>query len=502
MGTCQGSLCSYCFRRVRGGGAVLAQTVTQDWASPHRDTGPVNAPDTNKMLAIANDGSAFVVGQKVASLGTSRIAVWKYNPNGTLATGWPKTWPDDPDGKSYGVAAVLDGSGTGVFVVGAYAVDGQGQDIVVLHYDASGSPVLGFTPYTYDNDDTSTHPAQHGDDYPVAASYINNGLWLTGVSVGYGTSTDYVTIGIDSTTGALLAPPKRYDHSSHKADTPVDLKTTTLTSSTGSLVRIAVTGTSFSDTTKDDIQTIEYKLEAGALVETWSHRYTGPDAAMTTKQKATSLVYGLTGGSDGRPIYISGNVYNDVKPDFLVVGYTRPTAGAVDRWVREYNGPGNSDDVTVKIATTASPPYVYVAGSSVGTSGTFDATVMAYQIADGATPFGWSSAYRSPYTVDDRVSDMIVIDDGGSIYVTGQWYNGSNYDYLITKISLTTGTSQWLSPAIYNNLGTDYPAALGFYPNYEYEQYNAYGYIYVSGRNTSVSDSTFKYATVRFVQTP
>ncbi|MGE3107848.1 MAG: hypothetical protein AB7O77_05780 [Phycisphaerales bacterium] len=474
-----------------------------------RDLGPVTAPDTNKMIAVTHLGAGgsltYVTGQKAASGGTTQISTWQYLDDGT--PGWAtggnppeRVWPAVPDGPCYGVAACADGA-SGVYVAGAAHKAGEGLNIAVLHYDAAGNLTQGF-PYIYN------YAPQNGDDVPVAMDldFAQGALWVVGRSQGVGTGNDYVLIGLPTGAGALTTTLViRYNHLSNGSDVPVAVKAAPVLSVGTNTLGVFVTGTSFDAATKDDIMTIEYQVDGltGGWHSPWSRRYTGQGGATT--ERAVDLVIAATNEAIG--VYVAGNRGTGSR-NFLTLGYPRtPGPSTPDPWAQEYNNGG--DDQAVKIAwgfkEGMTVPRIYVAGSSVGTGATYDMAVVAYDAPNGASSPGWGTPFRSGEDEsDDRVSDMIVVEDN-HLYIAGRWYNGADLDYRVYKLDLLNPSEAWTVPPDYDvgAGGSDFAAALTYRDNPEPPipgGERSHCDIFVTGRNRTIFEVEFRYATVKFSQ--
>ncbi|RKX71380.1 hypothetical protein DRP53_01720 [candidate division WOR-3 bacterium] len=188
--------------------------------------------------------------------------------------------------------------------------------------------------------------------------------------------------------------------------------------------------------------------------------------------------YSIIQGRGGN-IYAAGESWGDNRYDFVVVSLN--TAGVM-RWVYRYDGPGRRDDFANKIIQ-GKDGYLYVVGASTGSGTATDITVIsldtlgsprwiyryngstnqedvAYTIIQGRNGnlylVGYSDLYPvvislTPsgaerwvyyFTANTGFAYNIVQTTQGDLVVSGTYYDGSDYDFLV--IGLTTeGVEQW-----------------------------------------------------------
>ncbi|KPK63596.1 hypothetical protein AMJ83_06105 [candidate division WOR_3 bacterium SM23_42] len=236
---------------------------------------------------------------------------------------------------------------------------------------------------------------------------------------------------------------------------------------------ICVTGPSCGLGPWEDYATVKYD-SLGA--EIWVARYNGPfnyaDIALAIALDTAGNVY-VTGQSDGSSTW----------EDYATVQYD---ASGVEQWVARYNGPGNDYDAAYAIAVDAAC-NTYVTGQS-------DASYTCDTSEDYATVKynssgveQWVARYNGPGNSTDWAS-AIVLDAGGSIYVTGgSTGSGTGFDYATVKYE-ASGVEQWV--ARYNGPVNGYDVA------YAIAVDNA-GCIYVAGYSVG-SGTSEDYATVKY----
>ena len=165
-------------------------------------------------------------------------------------------------------------------------------------------------------------------------------------------------------------------------------------------------------------------------VERWIYQYNGPGNNI---DYARSIVMGLGGN-----LYAAGASANvgltDI--DFTIVSLT--DSGA-ERWVYSYDGPGHTWDEAYSMALDMDD-NLYVAGYSQGVTTGDDFTVIS--LADSGVE-RWVYRYDGPAGTRD-VAGSIVMGLDGNLYAAG-WSAGIGSDYDFTVVSLTpSGTERWV----------------------------------------------------------
>jgi pimeloyl-ACP methyl ester carboxylesterase len=153
---------------------------SQQWVA--RYNGPGNSHDGARSLAVDGAGNVYVTGWSGGSVADYDYATIKYGPNGSQQ--WVARY--DGLGNSYFGARSLavDGAGN-VYVTGDSAGWGTDYDYATIKYGPNGSQQWVAR---YDGPGSSM-------DYPSAVAVDGAGnVYVTGESVGSGTSFDYATI--------------------------------------------------------------------------------------------------------------------------------------------------------------------------------------------------------------------------------------------------------------------------------------------------------------------
>jgi uncharacterized delta-60 repeat protein len=106
------------------------------WTQTYDD--PAGGDDQANGVAIDGDGNILVAGQIRVDVGNNDIWVRKYDSSG--AEQWTQTHDGPANGSDDGRAVAADSAGN-VIVAGYESVEGQGDDMWIRKYDASGSEV-------------------------------------------------------------------------------------------------------------------------------------------------------------------------------------------------------------------------------------------------------------------------------------------------------------------------------------------------------------------------
>lgn len=187
-----------------------------------------------------------------------------------------------------------------------------------------------------------------------------------------------------------------------------------------------VAGLSYQNGTESDFTVISL-TDSGT--ERWIYTYNG---LANYGDGARSIVY----GEDGN-IYVAGTSYgSDTTIDFTVISLT---SGGTERWVYQYNGPGNGPDYAYAIAY-GTDGNIYATGSCLRTNANTDFTIIS--LTDSGAE-RWVYHYNGPGNFND-CGRSIVHGADGNVYAVGESYGaGTNDDF--TVISLTdSGTERWV----------------------------------------------------------
>jgi hypothetical protein len=195
----------------------------------------------------------------------------------------------------------------------------------------------------------------------------------------------------------------------------------------------------------------------------------------------------------------SGNVYvagksgltyenTDAGVDFVVIKYA---SNGTERWVRRYNGPGNSNDSPSAIALDDLGNLV-VTGKSAGVNGDFDFATLKYD------PYGnlaWAARYAGSAGGNDE--PVAVLLDSGDVLIAGR---SAGVDRLgrVTIVRYDKGgQEEWSTTAPGPGHADNTPVGLGRDPM---------GYLYVAGttdvQGVDVANGGPLWSVVKFRQPP
>lgn len=150
------------------------------------------------------------------------------------------------------------------------------------------------------------------------------------------------------------------------------------------------------------------------VTEAWIKRY---DGSGNFYDETRSLTIDASSN-----VYITGTLDNDC----VTIKYD---AVGNEQWVQRYSAPGNGKDVGYSLAVDAAG-NVYVTAFSGGNGKGVDYVTIKYDV-NGAER--WVRRYNGPGNSDD-LPYKLVVDGVGNVYVTGYSVgSGTDYDYATLK---------------------------------------------------------------------
>jgi len=150
-------------------------------------TGLFAGNDSAKSLAADSSENSYVTGASEGSGTVLDYATLKYNSSGTQQ--WKARYNGPASGNDTANAAVVDGSGN-VYVTGSSLGSGSGLDYATIKYNSSGTQQWV----------ARYNGTGNGDDTAVGISVntMSGNVYVTGTSLGSGTSSDYATVKYNS----------------------------------------------------------------------------------------------------------------------------------------------------------------------------------------------------------------------------------------------------------------------------------------------------------------
>jgi hypothetical protein len=179
-----------------------------------------------------------------------------------------------------------------------------------------------------------------------------------------------------------------------------------------------------------DWATVAYNAATGAQL--WVRR--------NSSEYGTSGASALAVSPGGETVFVTGFSHGATSDDdYVTIAYNAATGAT--RWLRRYNGPGNSVDQAYAVAVSPGGGTVYITGASIGSTGAWDYATIAYSAATGATR--WVRRYSSSYGTSQGHA-LAVSPGGGTVYVTGfSDGSASQEDYLTVAYNAVTGARLW-----------------------------------------------------------
>jgi len=375
--------------------SVFAQSVDTAWV--RRYNGPGNDWDNACAIAVDGFGNVYVTGVSDGSGTSWDYATIKYDSSGNEL--WVQRYNGPENYSDWAWAIAVDGSGN-VYVTGRSYGSGTDNDYATIKYDPDGNQLWV---QTYNG------PGNYSDyAYAIAVDGSGN-VYVTGVSYGSGTSTDYATIKYDPDGNQLWE--KRYNGPANNHDYAWAI-------AVDGSGNVYVTGRSYGSGTYEDYTTIKYDPDGNQL---WEKRYNG-----LANLYDEALAIAVDGSGN---VYVTGlSVGSDTFTDYATIKYD---PDGIQLWEKTYNGPGNNHDNAYAIAVDDSG-NVYVAGASYGSGTDYDYATLKYD------PQGTQlcvKRYNGPANDWDNVF-AIAVDGSGNVYVTGKSVgSGTDYDYATIKYS-------------------------------------------------------------------
>lgn len=388
------------------------------WTKRYND--PYNASDAPTAIAVDLSGNVYVTGAAYNVGGSRDYTTIKYDAAGNEL--WLRHYGFAPDRNDYPVAIVLDVSGN-IYITGSSDGESYSTDFATVKYDAAGNELW-----------SQRYGSSYGSDdaHALAVDAMGN-VYVTG-----GSGSDCTTIKYDASGNELWV--KKYNGTGNGNDFAVSV-------AIDAAGNVYVTGSSYSGLTPNDwdYTTIKYDAVGNEL---WVRKHNGrandSDAGRVVTVDPFGNVY-VTGNSDNGE---NGWDYEALGWDYATIKYDRD---GNELWVREYNGPGNSNDDPRAIALDPLG-NVYVTGSSIGNTSNRDFATIKYDREGNEV---WVIRYNGPNNVPDGLP-RLALDAAGNVYVGGYSFGNNGEEYAVVKYVQS-------APLIVN-AGADKTLYLGYDP--------------------------------------
>jgi hypothetical protein len=154
-------------------------------------------------------------------------------------------------------------------------------------------------------------------------------------------------------------------------------------------------------------------------------------------------------------------------------------------WASRYDGPASDTDRAYDVVVSPDSSKVFVGGSSIGGSGLYSNTTVAYDASTGAQL--WSKRYLGNGNAD--LAPILAVTPDGSIVIASgtSARSESGFDYMLVAYDTSTGTRLWKSRYDGGGHDTDIVTAAQMSPDRRV--------LFVTGASTG-SNGTKQFATI------
>lgn len=310
-----------------------------------RFNGKSNSFDVAVKVSVDASGNPVVSGYSYENNSSFDLVTIKYDPDGNQL--WIRKYNGPGNGSDIADDMLIDNSGN-VCVSGSSLGQGTINDFVLIKYNSSGTEQWV---RRYNG------PVNGNDNFTSLASDTNANLFITGSSIGSGTSLDFATIKYSPAGEELWL--RRY---TGPANSSPDEPKAIVCDNAGNVI---ITGSSVGVSTSYDFLTVKYSSSGN---EEWSTRFTG--LLPFGFDEPRSLTVDISGNA-----YVAGLSSNaSLMDDIILIKYS-PEGNQL--WMNRFNSPSNGNDVanTVSLDLYGN---LFISGFTTGITSGSDFTLIKY----------------------------------------------------------------------------------------------------------------------------
>jgi hypothetical protein len=433
----------------------------QQWAASYTGTG-----SEGKALTVDGSGNVYVAG---TNNGFSEIVVLKYNSAGVQQ--WACIYTGTAPGSENVAGIRVDNSGNVYVGADSYTGEITFRDLVAIKIDPAGGILWAST---YDAGSQNGEEASQmeldasGNVYICGSTFVtskdavitkwnNSGAvqWSKIIN-GTAAATDvgrcmeadaagnvYFAASINNMSTFMDINIMKYNsagaeqwmtsynHSPNALDHPFDM-------ALDGSGNIYITGVSFAGGAIDSGNIITAKFN-NAGVKQWASIYNGPAA---NDDMGKSIAIDVSGN-----VYVAGySLGIGTEYDFTIIKYS---TGGAEEWVHRKNGPGNDEDIAVKVLVD-NQYAVYAAGYVSSAQNSFDTYTVKFspmsgiQLAGGEIPSSYSLSqnYPNPFNPVTNFEFSVVNSQSSIINLTVYDITGKEVAVLVNE-PLKTGVYKY-----------------------------------------------------------
>jgi hypothetical protein len=363
-----------------------------------RYDGPASLRDIALALDVDGSGNVYVTGHGQGLENNSDILTVKYYPDGDTA--WTRRYNGPANSTDAGYDIAVDQYGN-AYITGYSVGSSSGKDYLTIKYLTDGTEAWV----------ASYNGPGSGDDNANAIAVDNAGnAYVTGVSDGIGTSSDFATIKYDPAGDELWV--ERYNGPQGGNDVAYDI-------ALDNSGNVYATGSCYHSDVVSQYATVKYDPSGDEL---WARVYV--DEMIIPPGSVASAI---TVNGSGNACVTGWSRADETLFDYATVKYN-PDGDEV--WVARYNSGWDNCEVASAV-TVDDLGNVYVTGYSEAVEGEGDDYLTVKYDPDGNQL--WKIRYNGAGNYFDGAW-AIVVDGSGNVYVTGQASgSGTSYDYATIK---------------------------------------------------------------------